>query len=77
MGINYYGTKYQDRIKDLLKANGYPELKNIPIGAFKQAMMIVLGMSEKGADKWLSNFETVGIVKCTHIDECNWKVDYI
>ena len=77
MGINYYEAKYQDRIKDLLKQNGYPELKNIPIGAFKQAMMIILGMGEKGADKWLGNFEMAGLIACRHLDECNWVVDYV
>jgi hypothetical protein len=77
MGINYYDNKHHEKIKTMLKENGHPSLKNIPLDAYQQCMMIIFGMSRKGADKWMSNFETVGLIHIKHIDECNWVVDIV
>jgi len=77
MGINYYENKYHERIKTMLKENGYTSLTDIPLDAYQQCVMIVFGMSRKGADKWSGEFETIGIIRIKHINECSWSVDIL
>ena len=72
---NFYSKTTIDKIKQGLKKQGVP-LRNIPLDAFEQAVMNIIGSKIKTTREWVKSYVKANVITVSKTKDDEWVVNF-